>query len=601
MKQWRSVVCQLACLLLIGCGGSQSTGTASERSAPLAIALVGDSTIEITQGDPFDDPGVTVSGGDTDSPQIKVIGEVGYFPGEYMLTYQATDTLGSTATAERNISVMAPASATLRLEAEDFDASFDTTAVNEGQTYRLDESVDIEPTNDSDGLYNVGWTASGEWLEYVFTVPSRNHYALSSRVAALASGGFVSITVDGKTLAHKRILGTGDWQNWATQTAYLGLLQAGEHRLRVSIHSGLFNLNWLALEPVSINQVPTSEPSLTGEAVAAMMGLGVNVGQVFESIGANPPLFDPVRAKIDAYYNLGFRTFRLPVTWTAAIERRALVADATVGQVDTHHPRLAVIRALIDYVLSFEDTIIILNAHHEESIKNNQASRVLQRLWADIALVFKDRSHRLIYELLNEPHDSNGGPMPAEVLRDMSRRAYDEIRDVDPQRIIVISANQWGAASELQVTWPNLEDVGGGLDPYLMATFHHYEPWAEFHSQDAVDRAYPFTEATIRAPMQTADEWRNQLGVDLPIYIGEWGVGWGKQQTTMDCNNIRFWYQSLPEAAQVFDMPTQVWDDGGWFEIFNYGNSAFTNNLAQCITGDCDWQGSERFNSACYP
>ena len=591
----------LICLTLSGCGGSQSAKPPPTEPQAFGIELIGEANTQIIQGQTFEDPGARTTDSNLSSDNIELSGEVGTYPGLYTLTYKATNASGETASVERNIRVIAPENATIKIEAEEYIAYADTTAENEGQAYRLTEGVDIELTSDSDGIYNVGWTDTGEWLEYVISVPVTNHYSLSSRVAAPESGGFFSVAVDGVTLAHQSITGTGDWQAWSTQTGYLGLLEAGEHRLRISIQRGLFNLNWLVLEPLNYDAIPTPEEAPTANALASMMGLGVNIGQVFESIGANPPEFDPVRAKIDAYYELGFRTFRLPVTWTAAIEGRALVPDPNLGQVDTSHPRLAVIQALVDYILSQDDTVVILNAHHEANIKDNQSAAVLERLWGDIALIFQSRSHRLIYELLNEPHDSSGGAMPAAVLRDMSSRAYAQIRSLDPKRTIVISGNQWGGAWELNATWPSLAGVGDGLDPYLMATFHHYDPWTEFHSEDAPNRAYPFTDDTLRNPMRTADEWRQQLGVDLPIYIGEWGVGWGKKQTTMDCNNIRLWYQSFPEAAQEFGMPTQVWDDGGWFEIFNYGTGAFSNNLSECITGNCDWQGSERFNQACYP
>jgi endoglucanase len=563
--------------------------------------LAGAAEVSIEQGELFTDPGVNATGDGADTASIETSGTVGTLPGTYTLTYIATDRAGNTATLKRTVQVLAPEAATIRIEAEDYDAYADNTALNEGQTYRLTEGVDIELSNDSDGTYNVGWTDTGEWLEYIISVPVANHYSLSSRIAAPESGGFFSVSVDGVTLAHQSIIGTGDWQVWSTQTEYLGLLEAGEHRLRINIQRGLFNLNWLLLEPLNFDRIPTPEEAPTANTLASMMGLGVNIGQVFESIGANPPEFEPVRTKIDAYYELGFRTFRLPVTWTAAIEGRALVLDSNVGQIDPTHPRLATIQALVDYALSLGDTVVILNAHHEASIKDNQAAVVLERLWADIALLFQDRSHRLIYELLNEPHDSSGGTMPAAVLRDMSSRAYAQIRSQDPKRTIVISGNQWGGAWELNATWPSLVGVGDGLDPYLMATFHHYDPWTEFHSEDAANRAYPFTDDTLRNPMRTADEWRQRLGVDLPIYIGEWGVGWGKKQSSMNCNNVRLWYQSFPEAAAEFGMPTQVWDDGGWFEIFNYGSGAFSNNLAECITGTCDWEGIERFNQACYP
>jgi len=41
-----------------------------------------------------------------------------------------------------------------------------------------------------------------------------------------------------------------------------------------------------------------------------------------------------------------------------------------------------------------------------------------------------------------------------------------------------------------------------------------------------------------------------------------------------------------------------VWDDGGWFRIFDHGSDSFDNNLVDCIGGACDWTGTERFNDA---
>ena len=46
-------------------------------------------------------------------------------------------------------------------------------------------------------------------------------------------------------------------------------------------------------------------------------------------------------------------------------------------------------------------------------------------------------------------------------------------------------------------------------------------------------------------------------------------------------------------------MPTSVWDDGGWFKIFDHGTGSYANNLIDCISGDCAWDGTERFNSGC--
>ena len=94
--------------------------------------------------------------------------------------------------------------------------------------------------------------------------------------------------------------------------------------------------------------------------------------------------------------------------------------------------------------------------------------------------------------------------------------------------------------------------------------------------------------------------WADTVGKGMPVFIGEWGVGWGSRYPTFDCNNIRSWYQKMDhEFAQARGMPTVVWDDGGWFKIYDHQTNAFANDLSDCISGTCEWSGSERFNAGC--
>ena len=45
--------------------------------------------------------------------------------------------------------------------------------------------------------------------------------------------------------------------------------------------------------------------------------------------------------------------------------------------------------------------------------------------------------------------------------------------------------------------------------------------------------------------METMLAWAQSTGKGMPVYIGEWGVDWGSHYSTMDCNNIRSWYQKM--------------------------------------------------------
>jgi len=330
------------------------------------------------------------------------------------------------------------------------------------------------------------------------------------------------------------------------------------------------------------------------------MGKGFNLGQMFEST-QHPPTLAAASAKIDAYYAKGFRTVRIPVTWTEPTNGGTLVIDPAVGDVDRAHPRLAVISEVVDHALSKPGMYVIVNAHHEARLKTESRVLVLERLWADLSEIFALRGHRLIFEILNEPHraDNSNSAMPAADLRNMTAKAYAKIRAVDPARIVVIGGNQWFAAAEVPAVWTDLNGVGAGDDPYVMATFHHYNPWT-FCGDNQGTYGDAWTDSDLSAPMATMLSWANSVGRGMPVFIGEWGVGWGSRYEQFDCNNIRQWYQKMnSDFATPRGIPTVVWDDGGWFKIYDHATNAFTNNLADCIAGSCEWNGTERFNAGC--
>lgn len=349
----------------------------------------------------------------------------------------------------------------------------------------------------------------------------------------------------------------------------------------------------------SVSSIPSNpdDPWKTALEAAEDMGAGVNLGNTFEG-NQNPSTFASSKPKIDAYYAKGFRNLRIPITWTEAVDGDRL-ADPLTGAVDRENPRLAEIIQTVDYALSLEGMHVVINAHHEYGLKDNSATRsaVLERIWQDVADLLGDRSPRLIFQLLNEPHATDAksnAPMPGVDLRLMSGKAYAKIRAVNPQRIIIIGGDQWFGPHELARAWPNLDAVGGGEDNYVMASFHHYQPW-EFSGQDG-DHAMDWTASMMQASFTTASAWANGIGGGMPLYVSEWGVGWQNQRPVMTCNNIRKWYQEMhyTEAASR-NYPTAVWDDGGWFKIFSHATESFDNDLVDCIiTGAC-WAGQDRF------
>lgn len=143
----------------------------------------------------------------------------------------------------------------IRVEAEDYVAYFDITVGNSGGSYRNDD-VDIQPTRDTTGSYNVGWIQTGEWLDYEIEIPQAGEYELSLRVAALGSAN-KSISINGQL--EVEFQATGGWQNWTTAIAAEPIvLASGTNTIRLEALSNSFNVNYLELS--LIENLPTPQP-----------------------------------------------------------------------------------------------------------------------------------------------------------------------------------------------------------------------------------------------------------------------------------------------------------------------------------------------------
>ena len=134
------------------------------------------------------------------------------------------------------------------IQAEDFNegAYWDSTPGNRGNAYRATD-VDIEPTADAGGGFNIGWMAAGEWLEYTVHVATAGYYDVSARVASAYSGKRFRILVNGSDVSGiLSVPNTGGYQIWQTVTRSRIYLAAGTHRLRSVVGDSGFNLNWVS-------------------------------------------------------------------------------------------------------------------------------------------------------------------------------------------------------------------------------------------------------------------------------------------------------------------------------------------------------------------
>lgn len=160
------------------------------------------------------------------------------------------------------------------------------TAWNSGYAYRND-GVDIESSTDSDpyaNSYNVGWTVTGEWLQYTITIDSTAAYNLQVRYAT-PSGTFSKLRflLDGADVTSSLTLqstsGSQDWQ-YAMITDVV--LFKGVHQLRVFFERGGANLGFLKMS-LSKPVTEVSLKSLSAETVGQTQAISLTCNKLLSA------------------------------------------------------------------------------------------------------------------------------------------------------------------------------------------------------------------------------------------------------------------------------------------------------------------------------
>ncbi|MGV9915606.1 DUF5010 domain-containing protein, partial [Streptomyces tendae] len=134
---------------------------------------------------------------------------------------------------------------TLRVEAETADAHSGATPGNNG-VYRGGD-LDVEPTGDTGGGWNVGDIAPGQTLTWR-SEPMQGTVKLSARLATPNDGATVRFVVDGVAGPTVNVPNTGDWQKYTTVDAGTFQFRAGtHHEVRLEFPAGALNANhWTA-------------------------------------------------------------------------------------------------------------------------------------------------------------------------------------------------------------------------------------------------------------------------------------------------------------------------------------------------------------------
>lgn len=268
---------------------------------------------------------------------------------------------------------------------------------------------------------------------------------------------------------------------------------------------------------------PASCSSVSSDtcAIAQKLKRGINMGNMLDApregdwgVKLEPGYADKVAGVFD--------TVRIPVRWS---NHAAPTADAKIDETFARRVDRAV-----DAFLA-KGLYVILDVHHYTQISGDTQhlnefkvdpsvmDQRLVNLWKQIAARYKDRSPKLLFELLNEPH----GRLNGEAWNSLAARTLSAVRATNPTRTVLIGPGEWNGIPEL----PKLRLPD---DKHIIVSIHNYDPMSFTHQGVEWMPQFPVgptccdgkQRAQIENALDAAKRWSDAHG--YPVYLGEFGA-----------------------------------------------------------------------------
>jgi predicted esterase len=211
----------------------------------------------------------------------------GLVQGTYTFRLTATDNSTATASDDVIVTVNPQATATTRIEAENWTAMSGV----------LTENAWGDPQG---GGLIVGWIDQGDWMDYVYNAPAAGVYTIKFRIATPLNGAQFQVkNSNGAVLTTVSVPNTGGWQTWQTISTTVNL-PAGVQTIRLyaSTTQG-WNINWLEFSQGTLGSITARRMSLqTDEQVASSFNLYPNPVKNNFTLSVNNPYSGSMRIQI---------------------------------------------------------------------------------------------------------------------------------------------------------------------------------------------------------------------------------------------------------------------------------------------------------------
>ncbi|MEW6196795.1 MAG: glycoside hydrolase family 5 protein [Bacteroidota bacterium] len=320
------------------------------------------------------------------------------------------------------------------------------------------------------------------------------------------------------------------------------------------------------------NPVEPNDNDLQGDVFEQnkLLGKGINLGNALEA-----PNEGDWGVTIQAEYfsvikNAGFNSVRIPIKWSGhALQNSPYTIQSSFFQ-------------RIDWVIQQafnNDLAVIINIHHYEEIMQNPSAhreRFLA-LWDQIAEHYKDYSHKLFFEILNEPNSN----LTAELWNAYYLLALQRIRITNPKRTILVGLAEWGGPGSIS------KFVLPTDEKNMILTIHYYNPF-EFTHQGAewVSGSNAWLGTTWSGTLSEKSEVEQDFlsvinwaaSKNIPVNLGEFGA-----YSRADLSSRVNWTSFIAQLCNQNNISFHYWEFCSGFGIYDTTNKKFIESLYRAL------------------
>ena len=280
----------------------------------------------------------------------------------------------------------------------------------------------------------------------------------------------------------------------------------------------------------------------------------------------NPAHFAMIKSK-------GFDTVRIPVRWSDYTD------DSPDFKIEVDFK--VKVKSLVDAALA-QNLNVILNVHHFEELMNDPKDETekLVTMWEQISEVFKGYPDSLWFETLNEPNNK----LKDDLMRKAQALSVKAIRNVHPNRIIILGGENWSGINSLD---SNLVPP----DDNIVYTFHYYDPF-DFTHQKAPWTGKNGPKATknwgserdydqLALDMKKAATF--EAAIDHPVFVGEFGA--------YDVIDNAERVQYVRDVRTAFDgaqLPWCLWSFSNTFALYDAEQNKWDEDMLSALIPERD-------------